>query len=372
MAICPVDCTCHSSPYAPCSAPGGCGSAGCTLAGCAVCRRRPRDTGQVCDPCRRWLPNALRAVPELASRARDELVPADDSTSHAVLVCRTCGLTAPAGAVPHHPGRPEYDRSPTRHAGWVRRRVIGHAGGPVRSVASDTIVTGGDGEASAPIDLHLHDLLAPVVRDGGRPIDATGDNWVQALDTQPRTVWVDNGSKGKRRTTVLDRRPRRDTAGHRVMVPAGDQIGDVPIAQVLDQEVRAWIDAGAPGGSFRPTPSIDGLVDWLITRLDWACDWYAGIDVFTDAVRQIRGRMMAALGDLDPEPERCEGVACSRCDLRMLFRRQDGSGDVECQNPDCLRVFTAVEYRELVAARAADERGRRDPQEVAALMRRSR
>lgn len=360
--ICPVDCTCHTSPYAHCSTPGGCGSAGCLRAGCAVCRRRPRDTGQVCDPCRRWLSNALCAVPGLASRGRDELVPADDSTSRVMLLCRTCGLTTRAGAVPDHGG----------HAGWVPRHVIGHAGGPVRSVAPDLIITGGDGEASVPIDLHLHDLLAPVVRDGGRPIDSTGDNWVPALDTQPRTVWVDNGYKGKRKATVLDRRPRRDAAGHRVMIPAGDQIGEVPIAQILDQEVRAWIDAGAPGGSFRPTSSIDGLVDWLRTRLDWACDSYPGIEVFADVVRQIRGRMMAALGDLDPEPERCEGVACSRCDLRMLFRRQDESGDVECHNPDCVRVFTAVEYRELVTAQAADERGRRPPQEVTALMRRSR
>ncbi|MGS2615114.1 hypothetical protein ACVCAH_11395 [Micromonospora sp. LZ34] len=83
----------------------------------------------------------------------------------------------------------------------------------------------------------------------------------------------------------------------------------------------------------------------------------------------MRGQMMGALGEFDPEAEACEGVPCNRCDLRMLFRRQDGTGDVECQNPDCLKVFTAAQYRDLVAEEAAEERARRDPLEVAKLMR---
>jgi hypothetical protein len=314
---------------------------------CAVCQKRPRDSGQVCDPCRNWLPLALASIPDLADRLAGELIPAAD-TAHTPL-----------------------------------------AAGPAPSLAPDIIVTGGADEAPVPIDLHIHDLLGDVVRDGGRPIDTTGDNWVQASALTPVTVnhtrfqaadrLVDNGDGTVTlhrdfqhvtdRFTVLDRQPRRDPNGHKVMVPAGDQIGEVPVAQVLDQEVRAWIDAGAPGARWRPTPTIPHLVDWLGKRLDWACDHHPGIDAFAAAVQRVRGQMMGALGDFDPEAEQCEGVPCDRCDLRMLFRRQDGTGDVECQNPDCLKVFTIGQYRDLVKAEAADERSARAPEEVADLMR---
>ncbi|MBM0235946.1 hypothetical protein JNW88_00390 [Micromonospora sp. ATA32] len=246
-----------------------------------------------------------------------------------------------------------------------------------------------DGEAPAPIDLHIHDLLGDVIRDGGRPIDVTGDNWIPASRLTPVNVnhdrfrvteWLEESDDGtttirregrhvRQRLTVMDRQARRDANGRAVMIPAGDQIGVVPVAQVLDQEVRAWIDAGAPGSRYRPTPTIPHLVDWLDKRLDWACDHYAGIDVFADAVQRVRGQMMGALGEFDVEAEQCEGVPCSRCDLRMLFRRQDGTGDVECQNPDCLKVFTVEQYRDLVAYEAAEERAQRDPTEVAELMR---
>lgn len=393
MVTCPIDCACHASPFAACSVPGGCGSAGCTQADtdCAACQKRPRDTGQVCDPCRRWLPVALASIPDLADRLHDELVPADDSTTQAALVCVGCGLTVAPDARPHHPDRPEHDYSPTGkwHGGWVPRRLVRRAAGPAPSIAPDIIVTGGADEAPVPIDLHIHDLLAGVVRDGGRPIDATGDNWIPAsvltpvivnhtrFEAHDRREQHDDGTVTLHRDfrhvreqlTVMDRRTRRDHNGRRVMIPAGDQVGEVPVAQVLDQEMRAWIDAGAPGARFRPTPTIPHLVDWLAKRLDWACDHYPGIDAFAAAVQRVRGQMAGALGDFDPQAEQCEGVPCDRCDLRMLFRRQDGTGDVECQNPDCLKVFTAAQYRELVAAEAADERAQRDPLEVAELMR---
>lgn len=389
MVTCPTECLCHSSPYAPCNTPGGCGSHGCSAAdNCAVCQKRPRDTGQVCDPCRRWLPVALASIPDLADRLHDELVPEDDSTTNWVLVCVGCGLT---GAQAHHPGRPEYDNPNDErwHGGWQPRRIVRRAAGPAPSIAPDIIVTGGADEAPVPIDLHIHDLLGPVIRDGGRPIDTTGDNWIPASVLAPVTVnhtrfeaadrreQLDDGTITIRRDfrhitqrlTVMDRRTRLDDNGRRVMIPAGDQIGEVPVAQVLDQEMRAWIDGGAPGARFRPTPTIPHLVDWLAKRLDWACDHYPAIDVTAAAIQRVRGQMMAALGEFDPQAEQCEGVPCDRCDLRMLFRRQDGTGDVECQNPDCLKVFTAEQYRELVAYEAAEERSSRGPEEVAELMR---
>lgn len=300
---------------------------------CIVCGA-DRERGLTCESCRTWLPIALAGLPALVEQVRAELIPAD-----------------------HGDGR---SKDP------VAARL---AAGPAPSLAPDIIVTGGDGEAPVPLDLHLHDLLAGVIRDGGRPIDATGDNWVQALTTTPRLVVVGDGHRGHRQVVVLDRTPRVDANGYRVMVPAGDQVGVVSVAQVLDQEVRAVIDAGAPGSRWRPTPTVVGLTEWLARRADWICDRYAGVDQLFAAVRQVRGQLMGVLGEFDPEPELCDGVACNRCDLRMLFRRDDGSGAVDCQNPDCRKVFTAADYLALVRGAGADERERLGPDGVAAVLR---
>src|SRR5690606_36442389 len=160
---------------------------------CLCCRKRDPQPGEglVCGPCRRWLPIALDSIPELVDRAREELIPADDSHSHPVLVCTTCALTVPYTRdhrYAYHEGHPETDRpaSGRCHAGWVQRSLVRRAAGPAKSIAPDVVVTGSSGEPPVPLDLHLYDLLAPVVRDGGRPVDVTGDNWVPALDTRPR------------------------------------------------------------------------------------------------------------------------------------------------------------------------------------------
>ncbi|WP_431728601.1 hypothetical protein [Verrucosispora sp. TAA-831] len=380
---CPVDCACHTGPYTPCDVTGGCGSHGCQPAPtgtCPACQKRDPEYGSVCEPCRRWLPVALASIPELAARLADELIPADDSHDTHVLVCRTCGLSVPPDAA-RHPGRPEFDHSPSGqwHGGWLPRRIIRRAAGPAPAIAPDAIVTGGGAEPGTPINLHLHDLLGDVVRDGGRAIDITGDNWIPASNLTPVAVNHDrfevtyhreehaDGTVTahrehrhiRQRVTVTDRRQRRDTNGHKVMVPAGDQIGALPIAVVLDQEVRAWIDADAPGSRYRPNPTIPDLVQWLARRLDWACDHYPGMDAFVVMLRQVRGQAMAALGEFDPEAELCDGVECDRCHLRMLYRRQDGTGDVECHNPDCRRVMRAAEYRDHLREIAPQARQKR-------------
>jgi hypothetical protein len=279
---------------------------------CPVCRKRDPEMGAVCEPCRRWLPVAVASLPPLYARLRAELIP-----------------------------EPEPDGRVTA-AGKPRDPVAATlTAGPAQPLAPDVAVSGGGGDAPTPLNLHIADLLAPVVRDGGRPIDVTGDNWL----------------------------PRRDPSGARTAVPAGDQVGVVPVAQVLDQEVRAFIDAGAPGSRFRPTPTVSEMADWLAKRLDWACEHYPALDVFAATVQRLRGQMMGALRDFDPQAERCDGVECKRCGLRMLFRRQDGTGDVECQNPDCQRVFTAADYRDWTTRTGAFEASQREPAEVAELLR---
>jgi hypothetical protein len=229
------------------------------------------------------------------------------------------------------------------------------AGPTPAAQADDRPATRSPGEAPVPLNLHIADLLGAVVRDGGRPIDNVGDNWLPVIiDSKPRKQWTDNGWQH---------------VGRREYRPAGDQIGALPVAHILDRHVRAWIDAGAPGSRWRPTPTVAALVGWLTARLGWACDNYPHIDAFAAAVSRLRGQMMAALGEFDPEAERCEGVECKRCDLKMLFRRQDGTGDVECQNPDCSAVMSGSDYQEWVKHLGGYEASVRSPQEVAELLR---
>jgi hypothetical protein len=211
-----------------------------------------------------------------------------------------------------------------------------------------------------PLRLGVLDLLGPVVRDGGRPVDAVADWWL------PRVVPF--GEKvpmvGKDGQVIGYRQPTR-----KVWSPPGDQIGHVPVAQVLDQEVRAWIDAGAPGSRWRPVPTVPVLVDWLVKRLPWAREHYEPIGEFRTTIDRLRGVLMATLDEFDPPPELCVGVECNRCDQRLLYRRHDGTGDVECAGPDCRSVMRAADYREWVKWQGAYQVSRRSPQEVADLLR---
>jgi hypothetical protein len=306
---------------------------------CPICTRRDPRVGRVCEPCRDWQPLALTSIAEKWSDALALLIPAPEPDERTTVN-----------------GRPHYDP------------IGAHlTAGPAEESPFDARVSGSRDPAT-PLDLDLHDLLGGVVRDGGRDFDVTGDNWVPKLATAPRTLWVDNGTKGRRKTTVQDRWPALDRRGRRVMVPAGDQVGVVPVSQILDQEVRAWRDVGAPGSRFRPAPSVPVMAGWLADRLWWAFERYEPIDTFAEVVRLVRGRLMAALGEFDPPPEPCIGVQCKRCDKRMLFRTQDGSGDVECQNPDCMKVYGQEEYADWARHLGEFERSQRSPEEVRELL----
>lgn len=308
---------------------------------CPLCLRRDPEIGRICEPCRDWQPTALASVADKWMDALALLIPDAEPDDREFV----------AGRRHHDPV--------AAHAVLTAGAVPGENANPRVS---------GSREPVAPINLDLHDLLGDVVRDGGRPIDTTGDNWVPKLTTAPRTLWVDNGAKGKRKTTVQDRRPALDQQGRRVMVPAGDQVGFVPVAQIIDQEVRAWQDAGAPGSKFRPSPTVPAMVDWLTNRLPWALERYEPIDAFADAIRLVRGRLMSALGEFDPPDEPCVGVQCKRCDKRLLFRVQDGSGEVECKNPDCAKIYKADEYTDWARHLGGYERSLRSPEEIRELL----
>lgn len=293
---------------------------------CPVCTRRDPHYGRVCEPCRDWQPLALASIAEKWAAAVALLVPDPEPDDRLNAWGRPCDPIA--------------------------ARL---SAGPAGETAFDGRVSGSR-EPSVPLDLDLHDLLGAVVRDGGRPVDVTGDNWVPATDGEGLPRWRQVNGVWEH----LGGWPR--------MVPAGDQIGHVPVAVIIDQEVRAWADAGAPGSKFRPVPALPVMVGWLADRLPWAFDSYEPIEAFTATIRHVRGRLMAALGEFDPPPEPCVGVQCKRCDKRMLFRTQDGSGDVECQHPDCRKIYGQEEYADWAKHLGGYERSKRTPEEIRDLL----
>lgn len=379
---CPVDCGCHGGPGKPCTVPGGCGSEGCQRrrrGSCPACGRRdpePED-GRVCGPCQRWLPVGIRSIVDKTAQLPELIEPADQNLDdrwywhwHPLRKDpETGGLLPPEG---------EWRRSEPLTA-------IGGAG-PVSGQRKDPRVSGSR-EAPAPLPLDVLDLLGPVVRDGGIPVDSISDTKRPATVPGPETKLqvrhlrmqpirdedtnriIDEQLVEEIRTIVV--RPQQPVyvAGKVVYRAAGDQIGHVPVAAALDQEVRAWIDAGAPGAQWRPVPTVDRLAEWLIRRLPWACEHYEPIGDFVAAIRHLRGVLMAVLDEFDPEPEPCVGVECNRCDQRLLFRRNDGTGDVDCMSPSCRKVFRADEYQEWVKHLGAYEAFQRTPAEVAQLLR---
>jgi len=210
---------------------------------CVTCRRRDPHPhlAPVCGPCRSWLTHTLTAIPDWWARLPDVLEP---------------GTT-------------------------VGERVTGTP------------------EQPAPLRLDPLDLMTPVTRIGGVPVDAVHD-------------------------------------------PHGDQVGPIPAAQVLDQEMRAWADAGAPGSRWRPVPTVPVLADWLAKRADWACTHYPGIDATFDALHTLRADLRRALGETEPLPERILHVPCRECDNLTLYR-VPGSDYVECGN--CPALLTHDEFR---------------------------
>jgi hypothetical protein len=134
-----------------------------------------------------------------------------------------------------------------------------------------------------------------------------------------------------------------------------DQIGNLSAATVLDQWVRDIRDTLWPDQHL-PEATVDHLVAWLRNRLQDVCDRHPAVVEFAEEIRSLRGALRSAAGETEPQPERCDGVPCKRCDLMTLFREAD---DVTCVNPDCAAVLRGDEYLEWVKTLAAEQKIKR-------------
>lgn len=357
----PCKCDCHLGPFVLCTVPGGCRKANdCTRQGrtpgsCPSCWRRDPDPskgdGRVCGPCERWWPILIASIVDKTAELPDLILPEDWAVDD-----RWFWHWHPRRKDPQTgellPAEGEWRRAEPLTAVGGAGLVPGQRRGPKVRTTQEGSPT--------PLRLDVVDLLGPVVRDGGRPVDAVADWWLPRVVPTGETVPVVD----KDGQVIGWRQPTRT-----VWAPPDDQTGHIPVAQVLDQEVRAWMDAGAPGSRWRPVPTVPELGRWLTNRVGWACENYGPIDESRIALNRLRGVLMGVLDEFDPEPELCVGVECNRCDKRMLMRRNDGTGDVECAGPNCGKIMTAAEYQEWAKRQGAWEASQRSPEEVRELLR---
>jgi hypothetical protein len=249
---------------------------------CPVCAKREARFPQVCDVCRARLPAQLWELSDLYAVASAALVPGSRAS----------------------------------------QRVSGSR------------------ERGLPLSAGVMDLLTPVVRLGGRPVDSTRDTmvpkvraWRTAVD-----VTLDDG-----RVVVVEQWHREmvTSDGIPVLVPAGDQagtgvkVGEVlvplkPVAVVLDSWVRDWIELRAMRET-RPQPVVADMRQWLVNRLGWACDHHPAVEEFAGEVTSELFALRAVLNVSRRKIRLKE--PCPSCGMVLVLARDPGGGKVvECQN----------------------------------------
>lgn len=135
----------------------------------------------------------------------------------------------------------------------------------------------------------------------------------------------------------------------------GDQIGYLSVATILNLWARDWCDVRGRGER-HPPPVVVELVAWLGNRTEWACDHHGAVDEYAAELSTLARVLRHIVEPTDPRPQLCHGVPCRRCDLLSLYRSTDGTGDVECHNPECRTMYRAEDYHRWTALLAASAR----------------
>ncbi len=113
----------------------------------------------------------------------------------------------------------------------------------------------------------------------------------------------------------------------------------------------------------RQGPRISVSTTVLMTHFDWLIAEHpdpAASTAFGLEVRRVYQRASALTGTNTPRPEPCDGVPCSRCDLKMLEHEIDyqgrTTGYIACAN--CGTLLSGGEYERWVKMLAAPLRRR--------------
>lgn len=306
-------CACHTGPYTPCDYPGGCGTrGGCCHTGTGACTTcpvyrpdtdpRPPNRPPVCDGDRTLLGRHLADIRDLITDLADPEPPIVNQRRY-----ERFGI--------------KYNNDGTREPvslGQAWADPVASIGGvaPINSRTKQPDVTGSR-ERPMPINANTIDLQA-----GARV-------------------------------------PHLSTAAHQW---PEDQTGHLSAATVLDQWVRDIRDTLHPDHTLPPATVTD-MVVWLRNRVDDICDRHPAVTEFAEEIRALRSALRGVAGEIEAQPERCDGVPCKRCDMMTLFRQADT--DVHCANPDCSAVYRTDEYQDWVKTFAAETKIRRHAEQNA-------
>jgi hypothetical protein len=160
--------------------------------------------------------------------------------------------------------------------------------------------------------------------------------------TNPHTV---QETFPKDEVVLTQRQRKRDADGWLAYGPSTDQVGDPSVPAVLDSWARDW---QGYQWAILPDPSVSALSQWLLDRLDWACDSHPAVDDFAAELADCAARLRPR----GPKVELKTGVPCRDCEIVSLFR-WPGSDFVECASCPCL--LTPEEYERWTSLITAPE-----------------
>ncbi|MBF9135339.1 hypothetical protein I0C86_41550 [Plantactinospora sp. S1510] len=239
-----------------------------------------------------------------------------------------------------------------RMTGDRRRRdplaAFGGAG-PVPGRRDSTPVSGSR-DRSAPGNLDAVDLVAPARQAAVR------DTLVPAVVLRPVTVTVRNTVVECAGPVVRETQEHRwqrqqlvDEAGQPVLVAAGDQVGYVSVATIVDswvQNVRLRLWPSSPS----PDPLVTHLVAWLRDRLEVIVDLFEPIADMARELRDVQGGLRRALGEGEPRPVIMWHVPCRKCDaVSQIVLHPDGYRECAGQY-GCGLLYSEQEWKDHLAS----------------------
>jgi ribosomal protein L37AE/L43A len=126
-----------------------------------------------------------------------------------------------------------------------------------------------------------------------------------------------------------------------------DQVGFLSVASTLFTWAEDLREHRGRGEGL-PDVSISSLAEWLLNRIDEACDDHPAIDELYDDLRKLYGALRAQLGQIDI-PDYRHGIPCPKCQ-RLSLVRQAGGDYVVCS--ECGAYLKITEYEEYVMTMA--------------------
>lgn len=127
-----------------------------------------------------------------------------------------------------------------------------------------------------------------------------------------------------------------------------DQVGYLSAATILDFWVRDWADLRGehlPEIGRERSPALT-LANWLLDRLDWACQHHFALDEFAGDIQQLSSALYGLCGYGAARPKLME-APCPSCHLLTLTQCYEES-NIECSAIECGRILTVEEYAEHV------------------------